>query len=178
MPEQIDFQFRNSVLEKYISSTVSYCYQCSSCVSACPIADITEGKYNPRKIIINTLLGLKSKIFEERDPDTWLCTQCCTCDEVCPQKVKLTEIFAFIKNQFAEQFKAPEGYLSEARALYQFGKTVPLQPAIERRRTQLGLSKIVEVDFDEIKSILEMIGLDKLVNIPQQSNQNNQKEGK
>jgi len=163
MANRIDLEFRNSVLNKYISSTISYCYQCSSCVSACPVASITEGKYNPRKIIINALLGLKNKIFKERDPDVWLCTQCCTCDEICPQKVKLTEIFAFIKNQFTENFNAPEGYLGEARALYQFGKTVMLQPAIERRRTQLGLSTIIEPKPEEVKYFLEAIGLNKLV---------------
>lgn len=163
MTQNIDFEFRKNILNKYISSTISYCYQCTSCTSACPIADITQGKYNPRKLIINALLGLKEKIFVQKDPSVWDCTQCCTCDEICPQKVKLTEIFAYIKNQFAEQKIAPEGFLSEARAVYQNGRSVPIQPAIERRREQLGLGKVPDLDYGELNDIMKMVGLDKLV---------------
>ncbi|MCP4760155.1 MAG: hypothetical protein GY870_00140 [archaeon] len=160
---QINFDFRNQILAKYISSTVSYCYQCSSCTGACPVAEMTEGKYNPRKIIINSLLGLKDKLFVEKDPNVWSCTQCCTCDEICPQHVKLTEIFCFLKNRSAEMHEAPEGYLGEARVVYENGKSVLPQPAIERRREQLALPKIIEPDYQELKDIMDMAGLNELV---------------
>lgn len=163
MAKQIDFEFRNEVLNKYISSTVSYCYQCTSCTSACPISDITNGEYNPRKLIINAMLGLKENLFVEKKPSVWDCTQCCTCDEICPQHVKLTEIFAFIKNQFAERHEAPEGFLSEAKILYEHGKSVPLQSAIERRRESLGLPNVPELNYNEIKDLMDMAGLDALV---------------
>ncbi|MBD3352545.1 MAG: hypothetical protein GF364_13740 [Candidatus Lokiarchaeota archaeon] len=163
MVQEINFDFRKKILDKHISSTISYCYQCTSCTSACPIADITDGKYNPRKLIINALLGLTEKIFVDKDPSVWDCTQCCTCDEICPQHVKLTEIFAFIKNQFAERHEAPEGFLGEARAVYENGLAIPMQSAIKRRRDSLGLSDPPEFDYDELKDIMKMIGLDKLV---------------
>jgi heterodisulfide reductase subunit C len=163
MAQDIDFEFRKKILNKHISSTISYCYQCTSCTSACPIAEITSGRYNPRKLIINALLGLKEKIFIQKDPSVWDCTQCCTCDEICPQKVKITEILTYIKNQFAEQKIAPEGFLSEARAVYQNGRSVPIQPAIERRREQLGLTKVPEINYAELQDIMKMTGLNKLI---------------
>jgi hypothetical protein len=35
------------------------------------------------------------------------------------------------------------------------GKAIPMQPAIERRRTQLGLPAIIAPDIDEVKKLLE-----------------------
>jgi len=34
------------------------------------------------------------------------------------------------------------------------GKAIPMQPAIERRRTQLGLPEIIAPDIDEVKKLL------------------------
>lgn len=59
--------------------------------------------------------------------------------------------------------QAPEGFLGEAKVVYQNGKSVPIQPAIERRREQLALPKIPEPDYQELKDIMDMAGLNDLV---------------
>ncbi len=78
------------------------------------------------------------------------------------QKVKLTEIFAYIKNQFAEQKSHLRDFFLKPER-FQNGRSVPIQPAIERRREQLGLGKVPDLDYGELNDIMKMVGLDKLV---------------
>ena len=152
----IDFNFRNLILGNDIGNTLAYCYQCATCSGACPVAQVTQGKYNPRRIILDALLGLKEKIFgPENVFNIWGCTVCDTCDEVCPQKVELTEIFTILKNMSVERGEAPVHYTGQASTILEHGKAIPMQPAIERRRTQLGLPAILNPDINEVKKLLE-----------------------
>ncbi|MFX0001410.1 MAG: 4Fe-4S dicluster domain-containing protein [Candidatus Hodarchaeota archaeon] len=152
----IDFNFRNQILGNDIGNTLAYCYQCATCSGACPVAQVTEGRYNPRRLILDALLGLKEKIFGPENAFTiWGCTVCDTCDEVCPQKVELTEIFTILKNMSVERGEAPNHYTGQALTVLEHGKAIPMQPAIERRRTQLGLPIIMEPDINEVKKLLE-----------------------
>ena len=151
----IDFNFRNQILGNDIGSTLAYCYQCATCSGACPVAQVTEGKYNPRRLILDALLGLKDKIFGlENIFNIWGCTVCDTCDEVCPQKVELTEIFTILKNISIERGEAPDYYTTQASTILENAKAIPMQPAIERRREQLGLPKVMEPDIAEVKKLL------------------------
>ena len=152
----LDFNFRNQILGNDIGNTLAYCYQCATCSGACPVAQVTEGKYNPRRLILDALLGLKEKIFgPENSFNIWGCTVCDTCDEVCPQKVELTEIFTILKNMSVEKGEAPDYYITQASTILGNAKAIPMQPAIERRRDQLGLPKIIEPDVNEVKKLLE-----------------------
>mgnify|MGYP000311353271 CR=1 FL=1 len=81
------------------------------------MAQVTEGKYNPRRLILDALLGLKEKIFgTENAFNIWGCTLCDTCDEVCPQKIELTEVFTVLKNMSIAEGKGPEYYTTQATA--------------------------------------------------------------
>jgi len=139
------------------------CIQCGTCTSYCPVAEISDGDYNPRKLIEYFLLGLEDNVLTDKKPNVWECTQCYSCTENCPQGVELPEIFIYIRNRLAERKEAPIEFLGEARAVYQFGVAVPPQPAIVRRREQLGLPQSPEYDLKEIQDILDMVGLNKLV---------------
>lgn len=160
----IDFDFRNQIVESDIGSTLAYCYQCATCSGACPVAQVTEGRYNPRRLILDALLGLREKIFgPEHSFDIWGCTVCDTCDEVCPQKVELTEIFTILKNMSVERGEAPEYYTTQASTILEHGKAIPMQSAIERRREQFGLPEIMTPAVEEVQKILESTKLaDKL----------------
>ncbi len=123
---------------------------------ACPVAQVTGGRYNPRRLILDALLGLKHKIFGVGDNfNIWGCTACDTCDEICPQKVELTEIFTILKNMSVERGEAPDYYSFQAMNIFKNAKAIPLQPAIEKRREQLGLPKIMQPDIAEVKKLLE-----------------------
>ncbi len=139
------------------------CLQCGTCTSECPISNYTKGEYNSRKLIQCLLKGLKDKIIIGRDPNVWQCTQCYTCVENCPQHVELPDIIIFLRNKLAERGEAPDGFLGEAKAVYNNGVSIPLQSAIIRRRKILGLPPIPKYDIQEIQDIMDMTGLKDLV---------------
>lgn len=62
----IDFEFRNEIIKSDIGSTLAYCYQCATCSGACPVAQVTEGRYNPRRLILDSLFGIKREDFWTR----------------------------------------------------------------------------------------------------------------
>jgi heterodisulfide reductase subunit C len=158
----IDFKFRNRILENDIGNTLAYCYQCATCSGACPVAQVTNGEYNPRRLILDSLLGLKEKIFgPENSFNIWGCTICDTCDEVCPQKVELTEIFTILKNESIQRGEAPEYYTTQAATIMEHGKAIPMQSAIERRRESFDLPEILAPDVEEVQKILKATKLDK-----------------
>ena len=160
----LDFEFRNQIIGSDLGDTLAYCYQCATCSGACPVAQVTGGRYNPRRLILDALLGLKEKIFgAENSFNIWGCTVCDTCDEVCPQKVELTEIFIILKNMSVLRGEAPEHYTMQAQTVLENGKAIPMQSAIERRRGQLGLPEVMAPDIKEIEKLFDKTKLsDKL----------------
>jgi len=162
-----DFEFRKQVMDFHIGSDVlKYCYQCSRCTDNCPVSAVTKDfygttGYDPRGNILLALLGYKDMIFSADELAIWGCTVCDTCDEVCPQHIELTEIFTFLKNQSIAQGKGPDFIYSQAQAIFDNAKAIPSQPAIERRREQLGLPAVVGPDVNELQTLLKNIGADK-----------------
>jgi len=150
----INFEFRNEVLKH--NASLSYCYQCSTCSGGCPVALITQGSYNPRKIIEEAILGLQDKLVEKQDPNPWLCSTCQKCVELCPQKVELTEIFTLITNKCFNTGKVPEAFIAQGRAVLENGVAIPYSKAILTRREKLGLPSIKTASQDEIKKILKV----------------------
>lgn len=162
----VDFEFRKQVMDFHVHDVLKYCYQCSRCTDNCPISAITldfynSTGYNPRANILNAFLGHKSAIFEADPLTIWGCTVCDTCDEVCPQKIELTEIFTFLKNQSVIDGKAPDNIYGQAQAIYDYAKAIPSQPAIERRREQLGLPAVAQPNVEEVQTLLKGFGADK-----------------
>ncbi|MBD3214319.1 MAG: hypothetical protein GF311_17040 [Candidatus Lokiarchaeota archaeon] len=151
----VDYELRKKVMDAHIHDTLKYCYQCNRCTDNCPISKVAPERYDPRSIILSSFLGIKPSVLEAEDPFAlWGCTICDTCDEVCPQNIELTEIFAVLKNMSIKSGEGPEYYTQQATTIYENGKAIPMQSAIERRRDDLGLPKIEAPDVQEIQTIL------------------------
>ena len=162
----IDFEFRKQVMDFHVHDVIKYCYQCSRCTDNCPVAAVTMDfytttGYNPRSNILNSLLGYKNAIFDADPLTIWGCTVCDTCDEVCPQNIELTEIFTFLKNESTKAGKAPDNIYGQAQAIFDNAKAIPSQPAIERRREQLGLPPVAGPNVGDVQTLLKGIGADK-----------------
>ena len=120
------------------------------------MALITEGKYNPRKIIEQAILGLQDRLIEAQSPNIWLCSTCQKCVELCPQKVELTEIFTLIKNRCFERGKYPEAFYAQGQAVLENGVAIPYSKAITTRREKLGLPIVKTAPVDELKKIFQV----------------------
>ncbi|MFX1365184.1 MAG: 4Fe-4S dicluster domain-containing protein [Promethearchaeota archaeon] len=166
--QMVDFEFRNELIKEDFS--LNYCYQCGTCSSSCPVALITEGEYNPRKIIEQSLLGLKELLIKEQKPNIWLCCTCQMCVEECPQDVFLTEIFERIKNKIVSVGEPyPETFKTQAISVLENGLAIPFTQPIIRRRDQLELPKVEVVDVNEIKKLLDATDFRKKINIMEAS---------
>jgi heterodisulfide reductase subunit C len=161
----VDYQLRKKVMDAHIQDTLKYCYQCARCTDVCPSAKVTNQRYNPRPIIMQSFLGFSNQIFhQESNFNLWGCTMCDTCDEVCPQKIELTEIFVILKNMSIAMGEGPDYYTTQASTILENGKAIPMQPAIERRRKDLGLPPVEAPEKEEIQKILEATNLSKIIN--------------
>jgi len=162
--QMVDFEFRNELIKEDFS--LNYCYQCGTCSSSCPVAFVTKGEFNPRKIIEQSLLGLKDMLLKDQKPNVWLCCTCQMCVEECPQKVFLTEIFEKIKNKIVllgEPY--PKTFKMQAKSIIENGLAIPLTQPIIRRRDQLGLPKVESANIKELKKLLDATDFEKKIKI-------------
>lgn len=160
----VDFELRKRVMDAHIHDKLKYCYQCNRCTDNCPVSYVDPERYDPRKLIMSSFLGLGGFVFTDDPFAIWGCTVCDTCDEVCPQKIELTEIFTVLKNMSIKRGEGPEHYTGQASAIYDSGKAIPMQSAIERRRQQLGLPDIEAPDVEEVQKLLIETKLNKIIN--------------
>ncbi|UCC18624.1 MAG: hypothetical protein JSV62_11015 [Promethearchaeota archaeon] len=173
LPLGIDFEFRKLIMDVHVSSDkIKYCYQCSRCTDNCPVATVQNPFYreltncfDPRLIVLTTLLGYKDVVMAVAGTKSalipWGCTVCDTCDTVCPQGIEVTEIITLAKNVTSGAGLAPDNVVAQAKAVFENGKAIPSQTAIEKRRKDLGLPDVVAPDVDEVKTLLKAIGIDK-----------------
>ncbi len=160
----VDYELKKKIMDAHIKDTLKYCYQCNRCTDVCPVNNVTGSRYSPRPLILNSFLGLKDMIFGlESSFNIWGCTACDTCDEVCPQKIELTEVFYILKNMSLAMGEGPDYFTSQASAIYDSGKAIPSQPAIERRRQQFGLPPVQSPSTDDVQKLLKLTKLNKLI---------------
>ena len=148
-----NFEFREQLNQVIGGNHHNYCYQCGSCVAVCPAARYSDD-FNPRDIMLKTLLGNKEELI---GPDTviWKCTNCYSCYERCPQDVRPVEVIIALKNICKQEGKNPELIDKFSEAVVKTGRSVLVTSAVNRKRKELGLDEIKNVAVDEIQKILE-----------------------
>jgi heterodisulfide reductase subunit C/nitrate reductase gamma subunit len=90
--------------------TASYqsCYSCQRCTNICPVVrlyDDPEAELDmlPHQIIFS--LGIGNKEIAMGSQMIWSCSTCYLCQEHCPNKVELTDIFYNLKNAAIKQIE-------------------------------------------------------------------------
>ena len=163
--EKIDpvLSLHDEFTDSELATSLNLCYNCSTCSTICPVALETEGKFNPRSIILLSNFGYEKRLIVDLSPNVWQCTMCELCQEACPEGVNLHEVFLKIKNASASYHNIPKSYTSETNQVYLYGKAVPSQPVIEKRREQLGLPKSPSTDVDEIKKLMGMTPVENIL---------------
>ncbi|MFX0135135.1 MAG: 4Fe-4S dicluster domain-containing protein [Candidatus Hodarchaeota archaeon] len=165
--------FRRKVLDVVTTTQLKMCVQCSRCVDNCPVAnEVGDDIYNPRKLIMESFLGIKDSIFGSPAPaeglpenfNLWGCSLCDKCNEQCPNSIPLTEVFYILKNISTELGQAPEFYMKQVRTIFENGKCIPIMDAIKKIRLNMGLTEnLPEPDLSEIQKLLEKTGLKKVI---------------
>ena len=151
---EINFAFREKLNNTVEGFRHNYCYQCGACVADCPASIYSEG-FNPRLIILKTLLGFEEELISA-DSEIWNCTNCYTCSERCPQEVRPIDVIIALKNICVDENKAPELIKNISDTVLTDGITTRVTSVTERRRKELGLAEVKSYPVDEITKILEV----------------------
>jgi len=115
---KLDPGFRKEIQSMPNAEDLSACFACSTCTAACPIANIWDIK--PHQLIRMILLGMRERVISSKE--IWLCLTCFECQERCPQKVRVTDIFFDCKNLAAEEGRIPDTIIALGRELIEKGQ--------------------------------------------------------
>ena len=102
---------------------------------------------------MKVLYGLGEELLTE-DSVLWECTNCYSCHERCPQQVKPVEVIISLKNMLADLGIYPPAVKAVIKTFEETGRTVPLNPAIDRNRAMFGLPPLKPLPMDEIKALI------------------------
>ncbi len=149
----VNFDFREKLNQMPGGFSHNFCYQCGACVADCPAHRFLP-EFNPRNIILQTLLGLEEELIGQ-DSLIWNCTNCYNCHERCPQAVNPIEVIVALKNMARKNGVYPKMQDMLMDRVKNTGLTVQQTSLIKRRRDELGLPEFQITGLDEIKLLFE-----------------------
>ena len=117
---------------------VRRCYECGACVADCPAAAADE-RFAPNELIGRFLAGQIDQLVDSVAP--WLCLECHTCFELCPQKFGMEKVFTVLKHLAMERGVAPAPIKGAAELFARSGR---LAEPDARSRKKLGLPPLPE----------------------------------
>lgn len=155
---ELDSNFKHEVAKQPGGENIMRCFTCGTCSAGCPVREIDD-RYDPRKIIRMVVLGMKKRVLSS--DFVWLCSGCYTCQERCPQDVRITDVMNVLKN-----LAAKEGYLHPSLAkqvelIQRYGRLYEIDEFDNKKRGRVGLPPIV-MNSKEIEEIFKMTGVDEL----------------
>jgi len=108
-------------------------------VAECPAAQQCED-FNPREIVLASLLGVADHLVRDGSP-IWQCTTCYKCYERCPQGTHPIEVITALKNVAFKSGCAPESVVALRQAVRERGTIIAPSDAVDKRRKELGLGE-------------------------------------
>ena len=132
-PESRGAQFKKG------SFALAACFVCRTCVAGCPISAVNDA-FNPARIIRMALYGMKEEIL--KSPFIWLCSSCYTCQERCPQGVRITDFMTLLKNMAVKEGHEPTGVKAQMDLTKGQGRIYPLDDFDNKKRKKAGLPQL------------------------------------
>ena len=130
---------------------VSSCFLCRTCVSSCPITFVNP-RFSPLGIIRAVLYGFMDEVLSSEL--LWLCTSCYSCQERCPQGIRIADFIVSLKNKAVEKGHAPAGVRAQMDLIRKAGKIYPLDDFDNKKRTKAGLPPL-PTSCDVVGKLLE-----------------------
>ena len=155
----LDPDFADEIAQEPGGEHIRTCFQCGTCTAGCPIRAIDD-RYNPRKIIRMALLGMKHRVLSS--DFIWLCSSCYTCQERCPQDVRITDLMCAIRNVAVKHGYFPKGVTAQISQLRTYGRMYQIEDFDNKKRAREGLPPL-RTECDEIGKLFEATGLARLV---------------
>ncbi|MBN2124707.1 MAG: 4Fe-4S dicluster domain-containing protein [Deltaproteobacteria bacterium] len=134
--DRADPDFRRELAGQPGAEKIAACFQCRTCVASCPIAEVNDA-FNPLRIIRMALYGLRKEVLES--DWIWFCSSCYSCQERCPQGVRITEFMTVLKNMAIREGNIPPGVKAQRDIITGEGKIYPLDDFDNKKREKAGL---------------------------------------
>lgn len=156
---ELNREFADEIARVPGGEHIRRCFQCGTCTAGCPIREI-DARYNPRKIIRMALLGMRDRVLSS--DFIWLCSSCYTCQERCPQDVRITDLMCAIRNLAIQRGRFPKGVSAQVSQLRKFGRMYQIEAFDNNKRERAALPSL-PTECDEIGRLFDATGLSKLV---------------
>jgi heterodisulfide reductase subunit C len=127
------------------------CYACGTCTASCPVRRVNR-LYNPRRIIRMIILGMHKEVLGSEF--IWLCSSCYTCQERCPQGVRITDLITALRNLAVREGHAPSGVMMQAKLIRGQGRLYALDEFDDKKRKKAGLPSLPST-LEEVARLLE-----------------------
>lgn len=157
MAIKLDPTFKYEVLNLPGGHNLLRCFQCGTCSAGCPVREIDD-KYNPRRIIRMVILGMRNRVLSS--DFIWLCSQCYTCEERCPQDVKIKEVMDVLKNMAVKTGHIHPSLAKQVETIGNTGVLYPISDFENKRREKLGLPSL-PTENREVQELFKIMGLTK-----------------
>ncbi len=144
------YNYLKTLKEVFDLSSVRNCYECGACVNDCPVVKINP-EFNPNEIIGKLLSGDLTAVVESHS--IWLCVDCYTCYELCPQKMGMNKIFDKLKHIALEKGKGPKGFAASIEMFRKEGRLG--EPTSVRKK--LKLPEPPKSGGEDLKKLLDYI---------------------
>ena len=155
---KLDPKFKDEVSKLPGGQNIKRCFQCGTCNVGCPVREIEE-KYNPKKIIRMTILGMRERVLSS--DFIWLCSACYTCQERCPQDVRIPDVMNALKNLGVKEGYIHGSFAKRVEFVGTHGKLFPVSQFDNNKRKELGLPQI-SPENKEVQELFKLTGLYKL----------------
>jgi heterodisulfide reductase subunit C len=152
--EALDPRFAGEVAGEPGGEGIRQCYACGTCTAGCPVRRFHPA-FNPRRIIRMVLLGMRDQVLKE--PFVWLCATCFTCQERCPQGVRISDLMRALKNLAVRAKNMPDGIPLQVNLLREKGTLYPLDEFDNKKRAKAGLPPRPE-EYGDVGPLLEELG--------------------
>ncbi len=128
--------FSKDLLRQPEGEMFTACFACRTCSASCPVTEVNN-RFDPAKIIRMAVYGLREEILA--GDLIWLCSTCYSCQERCPQGVRITELITLLKNMAFQSGHMPSGIRAQQEVVKQEGRIYPLDDFDNKKRRKIGL---------------------------------------
>lgn len=106
-----------------------------------------------------TVLGMRERVLSS--DFIWLCSACYTCQERCPQDVRIPDVMNALKNLAVKEGYIHNSFAKRVELVGNQGRLFPVSQFDNTKRKELGLPQI-PLENEEVKELFKLTGLNKL----------------
>lgn len=104
--------------------------------------------------MLKAQLGFEAELIGP-ESEIWLCTNCYSCSERCPQDVRPVDVIIALKNLCIDHDKAPPLVRTVSDAVLESGTTTKVTSLVEKRRAEHGLKPLTPFPTEELQRLVE-----------------------